>query len=164
MTDRRPRVYLAGPLGFTDAGKHYHRTMMRPAVECAGFEILDPWPSAYRRFEVVEDRALSGGALVDALRETNHLTGSENQAMIKQCDAVLAIVDGSDVDSGTASEIGYAAALGKPVVGIRTDLRMSADNLATAINLQVAYFIDLSGGRIAASLAEGVALLRELTL
>lgn len=39
---------------------------------------------------------------------------------------VVAVLDGPDVDSGTAYEIGYARAKGKPVVGLKTDLRFFA--------------------------------------
>lgn len=36
---------------------------------------------------------------------------------------VLAILEGSDADSGTSWEAGYAKGCGKPVVGVRTDFR-----------------------------------------
>ena len=36
---------------------------------------------------------------------------------------VLALLEGADVDSGTAFECGYAFKLGRPIVGVRTDLR-----------------------------------------
>lgn len=39
--------------------------------------------------------------------------------------AMLAILDGQDVDSGTAAEIGYAFARRKPIVGYRGDLRVA---------------------------------------
>lgn len=42
---------------------------------------------------------------------------------IDRCDAVVAILDGPDSDSGTCVEIGYARALGKPIIGVRTDFR-----------------------------------------
>ena len=42
---------------------------------------------------------------------------------LDRCDAVVAILDGSDSDSGTCIEIGYARAKGKPVIGVRTDFR-----------------------------------------
>lgn len=42
---------------------------------------------------------------------------------IDRCDAVVAILDGPDSDSGTCVEIGYARAKGKPVIGVRTDFR-----------------------------------------
>lgn len=61
---------------------------------------------------------------------------------------VFAVLDGTDVDSGTASEIGYAYALGKRILGYRGDFRLSADNEGSIVNLQVEYFIRASGGEI----------------
>jgi nucleoside 2-deoxyribosyltransferase len=42
---------------------------------------------------------------------------------VDECDAVVGLIDGADVDSGTAWEIGYAYALGKPIISLRTDYR-----------------------------------------
>jgi nucleoside 2-deoxyribosyltransferase len=64
------------------------------------------------------------------------------------CDVVLANLDGQDVDSGTAAEIGYAFAKGKPIIGYRGDLRLSSDNVGLTVNLQVEFFIRESGGEI----------------
>ncbi len=40
---------------------------------------------------------------------------------------MVAVLDGSDADSGTAWECGYAHARGKPIVAIRTDFRGGED-------------------------------------
>ena len=64
---------------------------------------------------------------------------------------VLANLDGQDVDSGTAAEIGYAFAKGKPIIGYRGDLRLSSDNVGLTVNLQVEFFIRESGGEIVTS-------------
>jgi len=58
------------------------------------------------------------------------------------------VLDGPDVDSGTAAEIGYAFARGKLIVGYRGDSRVSADNEGGVVNLQVEFFIRASGGTI----------------
>lgn len=55
---------------------------------------------------------------------------------IDEADAVLCILDGPDVDSGTSVEMGYAYAHRKPMVGIRSDLRSSEDN---GVNLMVSH-------------------------
>lgn len=47
---------------------------------------------------------------------------------IDGADAVLAVLDGAEVDSGVAWEVGYAYARGKPVVGLRTDFRPGAEH------------------------------------
>ena len=47
---------------------------------------------------------------------------------IDSADAVLAVLDGAEVDSGVAWEVGYAYARGKPVIGVRTDFRPGAEH------------------------------------
>ncbi len=46
---------------------------------------------------------------------------------VKSADVVVAVLDGPDTDSGVAFEMGYAYALGVPVVGVRTDFRQSQE-------------------------------------
>jgi nucleoside 2-deoxyribosyltransferase len=41
---------------------------------------------------------------------------------------VIAVLDGADADSGTAFEMGVAHAMGKPIVGVRTDYRAGAEH------------------------------------
>ena len=53
---------------------------------------------------------------------------------IKKSDAIVAVLDGPDVDSGTCVEIGYAFANKKPIIGLRTDFRSSEDR---GVNLMV---------------------------
>ena len=45
-------------------------------------------------------------------------------SMLKESNAVVAILDGSTVDAGVAYEMGFAKALNKPIIGLRTDLRV----------------------------------------
>ena len=47
---------------------------------------------------------------------------------IDSSDIVVAILDGSDSDSGTCFECGYAFSKGKPIIGVRTDIRGGEDN------------------------------------
>ena len=46
-----------------------------------------------------------------------------NKTALENSDFIVAIIDGADADSGTAWEMGYAFALGKPVIALRTDFR-----------------------------------------
>lgn len=160
MSGKTTKVYLAGPLGFTDAGRLYHEQVISVRLRAEGFDLLDPWPPAGKKIGGVQQSVLKGRMLEEALRRVNYEVGADNDAMIAKCDCVLAVLDGSDVDSGTASEVGYAKALAKPIIGLRSDLRMTADNLATAINLQVAYFVLSSGGAIVKTLDDAVRALR----
>lgn len=84
----------------------------------------------------------------DAWRRINLEIGRKNQRLIDECDVIFAVLDGTDVDSGTATEIGYGFARQKPILGYRGDFRLSADNEGGIVNLQVEYFIRASGGDI----------------
>jgi nucleoside 2-deoxyribosyltransferase/predicted secreted protein len=46
-----------------------------------------------------------------------------NKTALENSDSIVAIIDGADADSGTAWEMGYACAQGKPVIALRTDFR-----------------------------------------
>ena len=95
--------------------------------------------------------------------QVNQVIGRKNADLICQSDVLVAVLDGSDVDSGTASEIGFAFGLGKTIIGLRTDFRLAADNLGSTVNLQVEYFIEESSGeRICRSLEELDESLRSL--
>jgi nucleoside 2-deoxyribosyltransferase len=141
-----PSVYLAGPGGFDAGGRTWHR-VVRDRLLVAGFAVLDPWEVSAGVFASAFGH-VSPIARRDALRSANRSAGAANAAMVRDADAVFALLDGVDVDSGTAAEIGYAAAVGTPVVGYRTDWRTTGDNEAAAVNLQVEYFVEASGGTI----------------
>lgn len=161
--DSPPTIYIASPLGFTDAGRIYSNTVLLPAVRATGFEPRDPWavsPEIERVFALDRDDP----ERAQLLGETNRLVGRLNADMIRSADAVLAILDGNDVDSGTAAEIGYAAALHRPIVGLRSDLRVTGDNEVTLVNLQVEWFIIESGGRLTTKLDDALAALVDIVL
>ena len=73
---------------------------------------------------------------------------------MQECDGVIAVLDGPDVDSGTASEIGYTFALGKTILGYRGDFRLSSENEFGKVNIMVQYLIEKSGGKIVSSVEE----------
>lgn len=60
-------------------------------------------------------------------------------AGIEQCSAVVAVLEGSDADSGTCVELGYARGLGRTIIGVRTDSRLSEDR---GLNVMVANVCD----------------------
>jgi nucleoside 2-deoxyribosyltransferase len=87
--------------------------------------------------------------------------GRRNAQAIRGCDLLAAFLDGQEVDAGTAAEVGFAAALGLPCAGLRTDLRRAGEEGAR-VNLQVQAFIEISGGRIVGTLDELVGVLDAL--
>ncbi len=151
------KVYLASPLGFAASTKAYMEELEQ-ALAGTGIEIINPWKSdfnaAFQRANAIADYT----ERVVALRRLNTEVGRDNEESIRVSDAVLAVLDGVDMDSGTASEIGFAFALGKRVHGLRTDIRLIGDNEGSVINLQVQYWIEASGGKIVRTLEEAVAL------
>jgi nucleoside 2-deoxyribosyltransferase len=148
------KIYMASPLGFAEAGRDFYYREMIPLIKKLGHEPLDPWQST-AQVKVDEIAKMPPGAeKLAAWRKLNFEIGESNAKAIDACDAVLAVLDGVDVDSGTAGEIGYAFARGKPIVGYRGDFRISADNEGATVNLQVEYFILKSGGQIVTRIAE----------
>ncbi len=149
---KKPKAYLAGPYGFSEAGRSFYHDRFLPLVREAGFDALDPW-------------AITPAAVIDGVaglpygeerrergREVNRVIGENNARAIRTADVIVAVLDGPDVESGTAAEIGYGAALGKQIIGYRGDFRLSADNEGSTVNLQVEYFILASSGRIVSTL------------
>jgi nucleoside 2-deoxyribosyltransferase len=127
-----------------------------------GHELLDPWEDQGKVAPIL--RLPFGIERRDAWRRLNHEMGRKNQFLIDECDAIFAVLDGTDVDSGTAAEIGYGFARGKTIIGYRGDFRLSADNEGGIVNLQVEYFIRASGGTIITQideLAEAISNLRK---
>jgi nucleoside 2-deoxyribosyltransferase len=143
-------VYLASPYGFTDAGREFMKNTMIPSIKQVVSLILNPWDS----FDSASQEVEKINSLNDIckqkelLRELNKKIGLENENSLKRAQIIIAILDGSDVDSGVASEIGYAYALKKKIIGYRSDFRLTGDNQAAVVNLQVEYFIEESGGCI----------------
>ncbi|HWE97078.1 MAG TPA: nucleoside 2-deoxyribosyltransferase [Tepidisphaeraceae bacterium] len=148
------KIYLASPLGFSEAGRAFYAQTLIPLVERLGHEVLDPWKLTDAA-EVEAVRGMHHGSdRREAYQRLNARIGEANARAIDRCDAVLAVLDGVDVDSGTAAEIGYAHAKGKPILGYRGDFRLSADNEGSTVNLQVEYFIRAGGGRIVEAIAD----------
>lgn len=141
----RPRCYVASPLGFTEAGRHYYADVYLPALAQV-VEVVDPW-ALTQPWEI--EQALAARRERDIALEI----GRRNTEAIRSCTLLAAHLDGQEADAGTVAEVGYAAALGLTCFGLRTDLRQSGE-LGVAVNLQVEAFILESGGRIASSLDE----------
>ena len=147
------KIYMASPLGFSEAGRAFYKDVLRK-VKRLGHTPIDPWTlTAKAKIDRVQ-KIPYGAKKRDARRKLNVEIGGNNRAGIDRADMVLAVLDGVDVDSGTAAEIGYAFAKGKPILGYRGDFRLSADNDGTTVNLQVEYFIRQNGGDIVTKVAD----------
>jgi nucleoside 2-deoxyribosyltransferase len=149
----RPRCYVASPLGFSEPGRAYYAERYLPAL-AAHVMAVDPWA-----LSLPEEFA---AAAADGREHAFGIeVGARNAAAIRDAQLLIAQLDGQEVDAGTAAEVGYAAALGRPCLGVRSDLRASGEP-GMRVNLQLEAFIVLSGGFIAGSLDELVTRLAQL--
>ena len=142
-------IYLAGPLGFSEGGNLFKEALTKK-LKKHGYKVIDPFKlTPQSKFQKIS-RLPTLEQQQQAWKVLNPQIARRGQQAIDECNAVLAVLDGPDVDSGTAAEIGYAFARGKPILGYRGDFRLSSDNSGAMINLQVEFFIRKSGGQIVA--------------
>lgn len=118
------RIYLAGPL-FSEAERDWLKKLQLE-MQNSGYEVV--WP--YELFEQSEvdswgDEA--AGKIMEYCRDA-----------LADCDLVVALLDGAQVDDGTAWEIGFARARGMPVFGIRTDFRFGGETANGRVNAMIA--------------------------
>ena len=151
---QKARIYVASPLGFSEIGRHFMYAKLIPAIEELGYTIIDPWKLTSEESIRTVSSLPYGTEKKTHWAELNKLIGKNNADGIRKCSGLLAVLDGADVDSGTAAEIGFAAALGKPIIGYRGDFRTSGDNEGSVVNLQVEFFVKMHGGKIIRSLDE----------
>ncbi len=132
-----PRVYLAGPdLFYPDADERYGRLR----AICAGHGLDAVAPTDGQAFPI------------DTTSDCSRRLYRHNIAALRSCDAVLGNIapfQGLDADSGTAYELGVAAALGMPVATYCPD------------GLTVRERIERSGRRIDAAGRDDTGLLVE---
>jgi nucleoside 2-deoxyribosyltransferase len=150
----RPRCYVASPLGFSEAGRYYYTEVLLPALENF-VEPVDPWA-------LVADDEIAAAIRAGTEHEMAAEIGRRNRDALVTCSLLVAILDGQEVDSGTAAEVGYASAMGLLCLGLRTDHR-EAGETGAAVNLQVESFLVMSGGRLTRSLDELLAELQNAT-
>lgn len=99
-------VYLAAPL-FSEAERDFNRKL-RDEIKSAGFNVFLPQEDSNN---------------VKGEKNRQKIIFNKNVVAIESSDIMVAVIDGTDVDSGTAWEIGYAFAKGKTIIGLRTDFR-----------------------------------------
>lgn len=100
------RIFLAGPL-FSEAERSYNASLAAQ-LRKEGFEVWLPQDEGI----VKQGTAAEKEYLFK--KDLEGICGSS---------VILAVLDGTDVDAGTAFELGYAHSLGKPLYGLKTDYR-----------------------------------------
>jgi len=98
-------IYIAGPL-FSEGERAFNLLIEERCID-AGFKTYLPQRDCIALNDTNEDEVFAA-----------EVKANESAAVL------VANLDGMDVDSGTAWEIGYAIAQKKTVIGVRTDLRV----------------------------------------
>jgi nucleoside 2-deoxyribosyltransferase len=106
-------IYIAGPM-FSQAEKHYNEEICE-RLEKLGYETFLP----QREASDVDD-LLRSGLNWD---QVNQRIFEEDTKGIRNSDIVLFVMDGRVPDDGACVEIGYAYAMGKECIGLKTDPR-----------------------------------------
>jgi nucleoside 2-deoxyribosyltransferase len=125
-------MYLAGPL-FTEAERDWHRKTKRLLLEQAsrrGQAVEIIWP--YELITPEEIAALGVGARAEIFRRC--------KAGLDRAHVVIALLDGTQVDDGTAWEIGYffaTKAKDAKIIGIRTDFRRAGESEQALVNAMI---------------------------
>ena len=115
------RVYLAAPL-FSEAERAYNA------------KIAAMLRDRYFHVHLPQD---IGDCIASRDAGDHKEIFAKNLEELKNSDIVVAVIDGSDADSGTAWEMGYAYASGKQVIGIRTDFRRAGDHELVNLMLEM---------------------------
>lgn len=114
------RVYLAAPL-FNDMERSFNIRLSELITPMA--DVFLPQRDGKLMRDLVRD-----GMPLSAARQ---LVFEADVNALKRCDCVVAVLDGRTIDEGVAFEIGYARALDKLCLGLKTDdrtLLASGDN------------------------------------
>jgi len=114
------KIYISGPL-FSAAEVAWGKQLSAHLSEHLGNEkTIFIWPH-----EIVPE-----GAKPEQIFEAN-------VQALNQCDLMVAILDGAQVDDGTAWEIGFFFSQGKKILGIRTDFRRAGESVESRVNLMI---------------------------
>lgn len=141
-------IYLASPLGFSPENGHYLEKI-KARLTSQGLAVFDPWEQTQSAPDIAQAFTIERyPERVSAFRRISSEIGKRNEDGIRNADMLFAVLDGTEIDSGTASEVGFASALGKRCYGLRTDMRDSGDFLGVPVNLQVLHFIERTGGKL----------------
>jgi len=142
------KLYLASHLGFSSEYLSY-RDKIKCHIIIQGLKIYDPWDNVDHKDDFAKAlEIMEYDKRLNAMKRIAMRIGLLNENLIRESDVLLAVLDGTEVDSGVASEVGFATGLGKICYGLRTDFRNCGEMDGIPINLQVLHFIEKSGGKL----------------
>jgi nucleoside 2-deoxyribosyltransferase len=132
VLDRHKPIYIAGPL-FSESERRYLESLVDFLTKELNEAFMDLHIDKYRDFFLPHRDVGDAGIVIGGNEEVfiNDLRYLENAHI------VIAWLDGADVDSGTAIEIGYAFAKSKHIFGILTDRRRWSEDKIRGLNNMV---------------------------
>ncbi len=113
------RIYVAGPL-FSEAEKRYNEYLSK-CLEDMGFETFLPQRDGYELSELLANGDSESFAMGKIFKR--------DISEIQKSDIVVFVMDGRVPDDGACVEIGYAYAMGKECIGLKTDPRTLMSDL-----------------------------------
>ena len=119
-------IYLATSL-FTVAEREFGFSLTKE-IEKLEYKVYYPWRDAGDE-ELI--KRFNGN-----MSQVNDEIVRRNLEAIRQCEQLIAVVEGSDVESGTSMEIGFAHALGKKIRCLRTDFRTQGERIGP-VNIMI---------------------------
>lgn len=114
------KVFLAAPL-FSEAERLFNSKVAGELRE-KGFEV---WLAQEAPF------------IQQGTHKEKKMIYEDDVSALNASDVVVAVLDGMEVDAGVAYEMGYAKALGKPIVGLKTDYRTFSEKEKVNLMLEV---------------------------
>jgi nucleoside 2-deoxyribosyltransferase len=111
-SDGLPRLYLAAPL-FSSAERQFNVDLTRQ-LSCR-FRVFLPQRDGRLLTELVREGLTP--------KDAADCVFTADTTAIRECDVLVAVLDGRSIDEGVAFEIGFAFSLGKTCVGLQTDVR-----------------------------------------
>ena len=138
------RIYLAGPI-FSEADQQWLLGLKERIEEygrAKGKEVEVIWP-----YEMISQSDIE--SLGDSAKQKVFDCCKSN---LDRADLLVALLDGSQVDDGTAWEIGYFFSVSErsKIIGIRTDFRKAGETRNSVVNAMV----EMSCHRILRSIEE----------
>ena len=124
-------VYQAGPL-FSEAEQDWHRKLksrIEARFAALGSPVEVRWPGEFFSAEDIE----AWGP------DARHHIYQGCVRALADADLLVALLDGTQVDDGTAFEIGYFASQHprRPILGVRTDFRRGGDTDFSLVNAMI---------------------------
>jgi nucleoside 2-deoxyribosyltransferase len=113
----KEKVYLSGPL-FSRAEIEWGSRIKAGILEKLGDKADVIWP-----------HEMASGSPEEIFQA--------NLEALDGCNIMVAILDGAQVDDGTAWEIGYHYSRGRKIIGIRTDFRKAGETNSSKVNAMI---------------------------